>query len=103
MYKIGKYILYKEHMNFREEPNVNAKYLGIIPMGTCIEVFETKDNWGKTKIDGKDGWCCISECFAKLVCHCESEECCYYKSFLQLEMKYNELLQKIDKIGDLLK
>ncbi len=103
MYKPGNYVLYKEHMNFRQEPSANSKAIGVIPMGTCIDVTDVKDNWGKTRIKEKDGWCCISECFAKRVCLCESDECCYYKSFLQLEEKYNELLQKIDKIGDLLK
>ena len=103
MYKIGKYILYKEHMNFRLEPRVNSKAIGIIPMGTCIEVTEIKDNWGKIRIMNKEGWCCISECFAKPVCLCENNDCCYYERFLNLEKEYCELQSKFNKINELLK
>lgn len=103
MYKTGSYILYKEHMNFRLEPKASGKIIGVIPMGVCIEVTEIRDNWGKTQWNNNEGWCCISECFAKPVCLCDSDECCYYKRFLDAEKKYLELLQKIDKINAILK
>ena len=103
MYKTGNYILYKEHMNFRNEPKANGKIIGVIPMGVCIEVSETRDNWGKTTWNNSEGWCCISECFAKPVCLCEGDECCYYQRYIEAEKKYFDLLQKIDKINTILK
>ncbi len=103
MYKIGNYVIYKEHMNLREKPTASSKIMGVIPMGTCIEITETKDNWGKTEFLGKNGWCCISECFAKPVCTCEKTECCYYEKFCEVEKKYCELSKKTDKIRELLK
>lgn len=103
MYKAGKYILYKEHMNFRNEPKVSAKIIGVVPMGTCVDIIETKDNWGKMSWNESEGWVCISECFAKPVCSCENDGCCYYGRFVEIEKKYSELLQKVDKIGSILK
>lgn len=102
MYKTGKYIIYKEHMNLREKPTASSKALGVIPMGTCVDILETKDNWGRIEIPCS-GWCCISECFAKPICTCDSSECCYYEKFCEIEKKYNELLLKTDKIRNIIK
>ena len=103
MFKNGNYILYKEHMNLRCEPKSTSKAIGVIPRGSCINVTEVWDNWGKTEYMGTEGWCCISECFAKPSCSCEAEECCYFDVYMKLENKYNELILKIDKIKDILK
>lgn len=103
MYKTGNYVIYKEHMNLRERPTASSKALGVIPMGTCIEVYETVDNWGKTDFSGVGGWCCISECFAKPLCVCENSQCCYYEKFCELEKKYCELISKTNKIKEILK
>ena len=103
MYKTGNYFLYKEHMNLRSDAKASSKILDVLPMGTYVEVVEIKDNWGKIQWNNKVGWCCISECFAKPVCVCENNGCCYYEKYLEIEKKYSELLQKIDKIGDIIK
>ncbi|MBR2861767.1 MAG: SH3 domain-containing protein [Clostridia bacterium] len=96
MYKTGKYILHKEHMNMRIKPNSSSGILCVIPMGTVIDVLETWDNWGKIKFNNFCGWCCISECFAKPVCLCQNEACCYYEKYVLLEEKYKNLLKKIE-------
>ncbi len=71
MYKTGKYILHKEHMNLRDAPRVSAKIIGVVPCGACIDIEEIYNNWGRTTYENKTGWCCIRECFAKPVCMCE--------------------------------
>ena len=103
MYKTGNYILYKEHMNLRNAPGSSSKAIAVIPRGTNITVTEVYDNWGKTEYMGVSGWCCISECFAKTVCNCENDQCCYFEMYNMLEKKYMELVSKTDKIKELLK
>ncbi|MBE7092461.1 MAG: SH3 domain-containing protein [Clostridiales bacterium] len=103
MYKTGNYIIYKEHMNLRIKPKVSSDVLCVIPQGTCIEVVEVWDNWGKITYDDYTGWCCISECFAKLVCSCNSDDCCYFKKYDELNNKYQELLKDFEKIKKIIK
>lgn len=97
MYKKGKYILYKEHMNFRSEPRANSRVLGVIPQGKCIEVTEISDNWGKCVYNGETGWCCISECFAEFVCTC-GKKCELSVQYEMLKQASEELLKIADRI-----
>ncbi len=103
MYKIGNYYLYKEHMNLRLRPSVNSKVLSVLPMGTHIKVEEIYDNWGKTTFNGVCGWCCISECFAKPVCSCKSEDCCYFEKYLELEKKFSAVKKQLDAVKGIVK
>lgn len=95
MYKTGKYIIYKEHMNLRSNPKASSAILNVIPQGTYIEVQEVSDNWGKINFNGVNGWCCISECFAKPVCSCVQEKCCYFEKYNELYQKYQMLLKQV--------
>lgn len=92
MYKTGNYIIYKEHMNLRIKPKTSSAILSVIPQGTCIFVEEVWDNWGRINFNGISGWCCISECFAKPVCSCTQNECCYFEKYNELYKKYKQLL-----------
>ena len=103
MYKTGNYIFYKEHMNLRIKPKINSDVLVVIPQGTCINVTEVWDNWGKTEYSGFLGWCCISECFAKPVCSCKDTECCYYEKFNELNLKYQKIIEDFEKIKNIIK
>lgn len=48
-------------LNFRAEPNSSAKKLtDALPMGTRVEITETKNGWGKTEYGGKVGWVSMS-------------------------------------------
>ncbi len=97
MYKTGNYIIYKEHMNLRVKPRITSAILGIIPQGTYISVEEVWDNWGKVTFNGNSGWCCISECFAKPVCACTQNECCYFERYNELNTKYQKLLKQVEQ------
>ena len=81
-------------MNLRVKPNRTANILSIIPQGTQIFVEEVWDNWGKINFNNKSGWCCISECFAKPVCACNQNECCYFELYKELNEKYQKLLKQ---------
>ena len=94
MYQTGSYVLYKEHMNLRIKPKSNSTILCVIPQGTNINVEEIWDNWGKVNYNGINGWCCISECFAKPVCACLNKECCYFEKYNELNKKYQTLLNR---------
>lgn len=102
MYRTGKYMIYREHMNLRARPGASSKILGIIPQGSCIEVKEVRDNWGKTEFDGKTGWCCISECFARIVSDCENGKCCYYEKCAQLEKLLSVLCANVEGIKEVI-
>lgn len=98
MYLTGKYLIYKEHMNLRKKPTASSMIIGVAERGTCIDVTEVHDNWGKIELNGISGWCCISECFAKKVCDCEDEYCSYSEKYIELLNKYNDLSERIEKI-----
>jgi hypothetical protein len=103
MYKTGKYILYKEHMNLRNAPKANAEIVAVLPHGALIEVDEVINNWGRIIYENKTGWCCISECFAKPVCTCEMSECCYFDRYNEIKKEYDILRSNIEKIKSFLK
>lgn len=100
MYKKGKYILYKEHMNLRKDPKVNSPVLDILPQGKCIEVTEISDNWGKCVFNGKTGWCCISECFAEPVCAC-NKKCELSVQYEMLKLAMEEFLKTAERVREL--
>lgn len=48
-------------LNFRAEPNASsAKLTDALPMGTRVEVTETKNGWGRIEYSGKSGWVSMS-------------------------------------------
>ena len=91
MYSSGKYLLFKEPMNLRKEPNKNSYVLGIIPQGEVLYVEKTQENWGFVCFNGNYGWCCISECFAKKICSCNKNECEYYEKYMHLAEKNKKI------------
>ena len=103
MYKTGRYLLFREHMNLRSSASASGDIVSVIPHGTVINVLETKDNWGKTEYNGISGWCCIGECFAKKICSCENDECCYYASYKALEERCDKMQEIVDKIRSIVK
>jgi hypothetical protein len=50
------YINSESGLNMREEPNVSAKVIVIIPFGTKLAVIEEKSGWYKAEYSGKQGW-----------------------------------------------
>lgn len=91
MYTAGKYLLFKEPMNLRKRPNKSSQIIGLIPQGEVLNVEMTSDNWGFVSFNGSEGWCCISECFAKKICSCNKNECEYYEKYLRLIEKNKKI------------
>ncbi len=99
MYVPGDYLLYKEPMNLRSEPDKDAPIIDILPQGICVCVEETKQNWGKITYSGKQGWCCISKCFAKLLPDFEREDTLNYYA---LKSECEQLRSTIERIRKIL-
>ena len=95
MYQTGQYYLYKEPMNLRAQPRASGTKIGIIPQGTCITVTEISDNWGRTEYGGRNGWCCISECFARRMCE---EAGCYQEKYREKVRECEELKRELARI-----
>ena len=43
-------------LNFRESPNVDSEILYTMHEGDVIYISEISNGWGKTKINGVEGW-----------------------------------------------
>lgn len=57
-YDTGSYIV-DETINYRENAGIENKTFGLIPPGTKLNVYEIKENWGRTKYNGRDAWICL--------------------------------------------
>lgn len=56
--RIGAYCT-NDVLNFRENPGIIHKSYGLIPNGTKLNIYEVRDNWGRTRYNGQTGWICL--------------------------------------------
>ena len=52
-------ITYDSGLRLRSGPGTGYTTLDVIPKGTQISVTDIDDEWGYTKYNGKNGWCCL--------------------------------------------
>lgn len=52
-------ITYESGMRLRSGPGTGYTTLDVMPKGTQIYVTEVNGEWGYTKYNGKNGWCCL--------------------------------------------
>ncbi len=59
-YKTGFYAVNSENgLHLRKEANAESDSLAVLPHTTRLEITQVKENWGKTTVDGVEGWVCL--------------------------------------------